>query len=449
MQTPPYTPEDKVKGRQEGSRRPRVSSVVSNSSEDGAVFLGKTPPRALTPRPIKRRPKPIQDTQREIATSEEDIAPQSPVERAVLWLENSWAHYQENLHLREVNRILFITLVFVAVRHLTWECPPQHPAVVIRGNVGDSAWSGVHHNHWAMADTDAGASNWAQAAALGADIVSPPLSPDTPLHTNLATSNPGTSAFAIWNFAPAALANVLPAFPNPAALAKDVREFLKPSNFKNSAGTFIRNKLIYGVWFGATYPIYAMRPTPKLDTHGWDVIVANQERRQHFLSVLRDMEEVSSHLHVELSGQLFEGSAQNTNEEQISAINNLEDLQKRLEELKTHQYDIVRLLGIYHKAGNLASSALDDYTLFGNSKPSSSVKDLDSLRSSMLDTGSQLLTHLNAAQQTIDFITQTSQTLPWKTQEEKWWLARWLDRYKDRGIEAAFSGLEQLDVYVN
>ena len=130
MRTPPYTPEDKVKDGQERSRRPRVSSVVSNSSEDGAVFLGRTPPRALTPtpRPRKRRPEPIQDTQQQIATFEEDTTPQSPVDRVVLWLENSWAHYLENLHLREVNRFLFVALVVVAVRHLTWECPPQHPA---------------------------------------------------------------------------------------------------------------------------------------------------------------------------------------------------------------------------------------------------------------------------------------------------------------------------------
>lgn len=342
MQTPPYTPEDNIRGRQEGSRRPRVSSVVSNSSEDGAVFLGKTPPRALTPRPIKRRPKPIQDTQRDISTSEEDIAPQSPVQRAVLWLGNSWAHYQENLRLKEINRLLFIALIFVAVRHLTWECPPQHPAVVMRGDVGDAAWSGVHHNHWAMADTDAGASNWAQAAALGADIVNPPLSPDTPLHTNLATSNPGTPASAIWTFA--ALTNTLPHFPKalPSFLQPwKIKEFLKPSNIISGAvWPFARNKALNNVWSFGTSAFMPAPPEP--DIHGWDVVVANQERRQHFLSVLRDMEEVSSHLHVELSGQLFEDSAQNTDSEQISAINNLEGLQKRLEELKTHQYDIVR-----------------------------------------------------------------------------------------------------------
>lgn len=67
----------------------------------------------------------------------------------------------------------------------------------------------------------------------------------------------------------------------------------------------------------------------------------------------------------------------------------------------------------------------------------------------MLDTGSQLLTHLNAAQQTIDFISQTGETLPWETKEEKWWLERWLDRYRYRGIEKAFAGLEQLRVYIN
>lgn len=67
----------------------------------------------------------------------------------------------------------------------------------------------------------------------------------------------------------------------------------------------------------------------------------------------------------------------------------------------------------------------------------------------MLDNGSQLLTHLTAAQENIDFITRAAESLRWKTQKEKWWLARWLDRYRYRSIAAAFSSLEHLRIYVN
>lgn len=67
----------------------------------------------------------------------------------------------------------------------------------------------------------------------------------------------------------------------------------------------------------------------------------------------------------------------------------------------------------------------------------------------MLDNGSQLLSHLNAAQENIDFITRAAEGLPWKTQTEKWWLGRWLDKYRYRSTIAAFSSLEHLRIYVN
>lgn len=67
----------------------------------------------------------------------------------------------------------------------------------------------------------------------------------------------------------------------------------------------------------------------------------------------------------------------------------------------------------------------------------------------MLDTGSQLLNHLNAAQENIDFVTRAAESLPWKIHKDKWWLARWLHQYRYRGIEVAFSGLEHLRIHVN
>lgn len=312
------------------------------------MFLGKAPPRALTPRPRHRRPEPIADTQQTIATFEEDTVPHSPIDRVVLWLESYWAQRSENEFLRELNRFLFIALAFVVVRHITWECPPQDASTVIRGNLGDSAWSAVHHNPWAMEDTDARSSGWMPASALRGDVANPPWSPahqstsNLPPISNIASPHPGVAASAIWTFVPAALANALPNFRDavPSLLQpSNIKKALQPSNIAGAILPFARNKIFNSLYSGATS---AMTPAREPDTHGWDVVVANQERRQHFLSVLGDMGEVSSHLYLELSSQLFQGSAQNSNSEQISAIEKLERLQTQLEELKTHQYEIVR-----------------------------------------------------------------------------------------------------------
>ncbi|KAH0010384.1 hypothetical protein KCU78_g10371, partial [Aureobasidium melanogenum] len=420
MQTPPYTPEkpeerskNRSRSRPQGLNRPRASSIISNaSSEDGAVFLGKAPPRALTPRPQKRRPEPISDVQQSLTIFEEDTTPHSPIERLVVWIEGQWTQGDENEFLRQLFLLLFIALIFVVVQDSKVECPP---AVVIRGDAGDPVWSAVHHNPWPMMDKDA-SNVRTPAAALGADIgdlswtPAQESTPNIPSNTNVATPHSGTSAFAIWNFA--ALANALPDSLQPSKLKNAAKSFLHPLTIASSAGPFLRNKAIGKMFSGATS---AITPVREPDIHGWDVVVANQERRQHLLSVLGDMEEISSHLYVELSSQLFENSAHNTNTEQISAIERLEELQTQLEELKINQYEIVRILRTYHKASILASTALDDYTLAGRS--STSTKDLDSLRSSMLDTGSQLLTHLNAAQENIAFITRAAEDLPWKTQK--------------------------------
>lgn len=357
MQTPPYTPESleevlqgRSDSRSQGQRRPRISSSVSNaSSEDGAVFLGKAPPRALTPRPRHRRPEPIADTQQTIATLEEDTVPQSPIDRVVLWLEGYWAQRSENELLRELNRFLFITLAFVVVRHLTWECPPQDSSAVMRGNLGDSAWSAVQHNPWAMVDTDTCDSGRMPASALRGDLVNTSwslagqsMAKIQDPASDIAAPHPGVAASAVWTFVPAALANALPtyraALPSLLQLST-IKQALQPSNMAGAILPFVRNKFFNSLYSGATS---AMTPAREPDVHGWDVVVANQERRKHFLSVLGDMEEVSSHLYLELSSQLFQGSAQNSNSEQISAIEQLEGLKAQLEELKTHQYELVR-----------------------------------------------------------------------------------------------------------
>ncbi|KAH0333716.1 hypothetical protein KCU81_g9740, partial [Aureobasidium melanogenum] len=443
MQTPPYTPETKIdeslqNRSSKGSRRPRASSVISNvSSEDGAVFLGKAPPRALTPRPRQRRPEPIQDTEQSIVTSEEDTRPPSPI---WLWLEDQWTRTQrdETEFLRQLVLFLFITLAFVTVRSYNATCPPQSPGVVIKGNVDDPAWSAVDHNPWPMMDRDASDSVLSPATTLAGDISSSDWSPvqskpDIPLDTNIAASHSGSSAFAMWSFLPAALTNPL----QPSKLKEGVKSLLYPVTIAGSVWSFAQRQFMSWSWSKTTS---AFTPVREPDIHGWDVVIANQERRQHFLSELRNMEEVSSQVHIKLNSELFERSAD------LSDIESYEELQTHLTELKTHQFEIVRLLGIYHKASIFASSALDDYILAGRS--STSTKDLDSLRLTMLDTGSQLLIHLNTAQENISFVVRAVEGLPWKADKQRWWLARWTDRYRYRGIVAAFDGLEHLGVYV-
>jgi hypothetical protein len=67
----------------------------------------------------------------------------------------------------------------------------------------------------------------------------------------------------------------------------------------------------------------------------------------------------------------------------------------------------------------------------------------------MINTGTQLLDHINAAEQNIAFITRLADTLPWKTQRRVDWWARWVDGWKYRDVEEAFVRLEHLSIYVN
>lgn len=336
MQTPPYTPEKKLdellqNRSSNGSRRPRASSVISSvSSEDGAVFLGKAPPRALTPRPRQRRPEPIQDTQESVVTSEEDTRPPSPI---WLWLEDQWTRPQrdETEFLRQLVLFLFITLAFVTVRSYNATCPPQSPGVVIHGNVGDPAWSAVDHNPWPMMDRDASDSDLSPATTLAGDVSSSPWSaaqsnPNIPRNTEIASSHPGTSA---WSFMPAALPNSL----QPSKLKEGVKSLLHPVTIAGSVWSFAQRQFMSWSWSKTTS---AITPIRKPDIHGWDVVIANQERRFHFLSVLRNMEGVSSQVHIELNSQLFERSAD------LFDIESYEKLQTHLTELKTHQHEIVR-----------------------------------------------------------------------------------------------------------
>jgi hypothetical protein len=67
----------------------------------------------------------------------------------------------------------------------------------------------------------------------------------------------------------------------------------------------------------------------------------------------------------------------------------------------------------------------------------------------MMNTGTLLLDHINAAEQNIAFVTEIADTLPWKTQRRSDWWGRWVDGWKYRDIDEAFAGLEHLSIYIN
>jgi hypothetical protein len=67
----------------------------------------------------------------------------------------------------------------------------------------------------------------------------------------------------------------------------------------------------------------------------------------------------------------------------------------------------------------------------------------------MMNTGTLLLDHINAAEKNIEFITGVAEGLPWKTQRRSDWWGRWVDGWKYRGVEEAFVRLEHLSIYVN
>jgi hypothetical protein len=67
----------------------------------------------------------------------------------------------------------------------------------------------------------------------------------------------------------------------------------------------------------------------------------------------------------------------------------------------------------------------------------------------MLETGSTLIDHINAAEQNIGFVAKTAEGLPWQTQKRDSWWGRWVGGYRYRSIVDAFTRLEYLSTYNN
>jgi hypothetical protein len=165
-------------------------------------------------------------------------------------------------------------------------------------------------------------------------LPSSPITPDSSIPNSPPTGIPASQ---IWTFNPSALSTAIPTWLHPIPLLSSLLTLLRgqiASQASSKVGKAVLNK-------GSS--IIASEP----DIHIWDTVVANQRDRAGLLSALEHVEEVSSSLHVQFSDQLFAkkaGGVERSNEEQISAIKTLEALQMQLQELKGHQFEIVRLV---------------------------------------------------------------------------------------------------------
>jgi hypothetical protein len=394
MQTPPGTPE----GRSEGSKRRRITSTSSSDSEDGAVFLGHAPPRAVTPQPttweifpsgyqtdrsiVSQRPRhnsnisedgavflgqlisrpntPQLNARHRVSsigiqqprpTCREDAPPRSPMQRIYFmfegpFIERPWTEREKREFWKGFTQTLVFVLGFMVMKELNRV--PFGPSSrfdedigegVQRVDVGDAACVPAHqypspaYGDNSMPDSIPVAIVPGNLGGLPERIPLPP-SPMTP-DSSIPNSPPGIPASQLWTFNPSALSTAIPNWLHPTTLLSSLFTLLSrqiASQAGSQVGKAVLNK-------GST--VLASSP----DIHGWDIVIANQRDRAGLLSALKNVEEVSSSLHVQLSAQLFAkkaGGVESSNQEQISSIKTLEALQMQLQKLKGHQYEIVR-----------------------------------------------------------------------------------------------------------
>jgi hypothetical protein len=369
--TPPRIPGGSSESRPESSQRPRLDRTNSDVSEDGAMFLGHAPPRTLTPQQsieelaptrhqaeawaelfqsprqnsnisedgapflgqlITRPETPQLRVRRQASaiaiqhvTNAEDEAPlPSPMERLIHYLEGRfiegpWTAREKREFWKRFRRASYLALGAMVVKELNapecipipradLACPPtpQYPSVA------------NEYDH-----------NWIAA------VIPLPPSPFSPnfAENSILSPRPGVPASQIWTFTPSALSKALPSIPHPVTLLGSLAKFLGGTIVGRAGGEFGKAVVDKGT------KVIASKP----DIHGWDAVVTNQKKRGDILEALKNLEEVSSSLHVQLSSQLFAiKSGDASDKEHISSIKTFEAVQTQLEELKTHQSKIVR-----------------------------------------------------------------------------------------------------------
>ena len=162
--------------------------------------------------------------------------------------------------------------------------------------------------------------------AVGRSAHLPALNTPTTPGSSIASPGPsGVLASQIWTFNPKALAYVVSAY-----ISSNVPSMI-------SGATSWAKGYVGKVAINKGSEMLASEP----DIHGWDTVLASQENRAGILSALEDVDEVSAPLYVQLSSQVFANQSADASDN-FKRIKMLETLQTQLEELKTHQYEIVR-----------------------------------------------------------------------------------------------------------
>jgi hypothetical protein len=396
MQTPPGTPE----GRSEGPKRRRLDSIASDASGDGAVFLGRAPPRPSTPEPTtwemvpsgyqtqgpmvsKRsrnnsnvsedgavflgqlisRPHTPQLTarrrvssigiQRPRPTYEEDAQPRSPMQRMIFllegrFIEGPWTGRQRREFWKGCTQALVFVLGFMMMMELN--APHRYPSRITvdiaervpTADVNDAACVPAHQYPLSANGDNSIPDSMPAVVVPGSfgglpEAIPLPSSPITP-DSSIPNSPPtGIPASQIWTFNPSALSSAIPTWLHPLPLLSSIFTLLSGQIASQASSKVGKAVLNKGSAVLVSTP----------DIHIWDTVVKNQRDRAGILSALENVEEVSSSLHVQISDQLFAkkvGGEGTSTQEQISAIETLEALQMQLQKLKGHQYEIVRLV---------------------------------------------------------------------------------------------------------
>lgn len=389
MHTPPETPWIPQEGRSGGPKRRRRNSISSDTSEDGAVFLGRRR-RSVSPEPYieevqPERQRQNQESPRRYSDVSEDGAvfmvrdisrpntpqsfrrrralsinvpptggpapPRSPIGKIIYWLERplkygSWSDAEKKRFWKEAALALIVVVSFMLVTRFSFsDCPPQYTAVS-RTDAGDAVCVSTHRDLSTPSvqySTIAPQGSYTPPSPVGplspVDHLNPvgprsPISPNNPTSPDTSRPNPGSGPNRRPTAPTGVLASQLWTF-HPKAVTYAVSEYI----FGNLGN------LIHSAFWGQISSQVVNKGSEMIaaepDIHGWEVVTADPENRARLFEALRGVEELSSSLQVQLSAQLFadESVDASDNAERIKA---LEDLQAQLDELRIHQNEIVK-----------------------------------------------------------------------------------------------------------
>lgn len=339
----PYTEEVQSERRPQSQANPRR---YSNVSEDGAVFMGRDISRATTPKPFRRRALSIN-----VPTSGGERPPQSPMGKIIYWLERplkygSWSDAEKTRFWKEAALALMIGFSFMLFTGFSSsDCPPRYVAVS-RTSGGEAVC--VPTNRYSSTPVSQYPTVFPTGSPTPSSPVGPlspidhlspvgprsPTSPNNPTFPDTSRPNPNIVSNRHPTLPTGVLTSQLWTF-DPKTVAYAVSEYL----FGNIG------KVVSSAVFGKVGNVVLKKGSEMIaaepDIHGWDVVTTNPEHRAVLFDALRGMEEVSSSLQIQLSAQLFANQSADASGNS-KRILTLEALQMQLNELKTHQYETVK-----------------------------------------------------------------------------------------------------------